>query len=215
MKKIQLAIGLAAVIALPAMQADLAGTVLIQDAAGGNAGTGGPFMATIQTGGGGVVGSPFRTFCLELNEYLTLGGTYNYSIGPDVEGGGVGGPSPDPISAATAWLYVQYRGLSESAQQSEGASYQEAIWYLEEELDSVTGNALTLATTALTHNSGSAADYGVVALNLYGGSSANAEGLNQSMIGIVPEPTTVLAGALLLIPFGLSAARMMRRNSQV
>ena len=29
---------------------------------------------------------------------------------------------------------------------------------------------------------------------------------------LVPEPTTVIAGALLLLPFGVSAVRILRRN---
>lgn len=50
--------------------------------------------------------------------------------------------------------------------------------------------------------------YGVAALNLYTSSGARA----QDQLVIVPEPTTVIAGALLLLPFGASTLRLFCRN---
>ncbi len=34
----------------------------------------------------------------------------------------------------------------------------------------------------------------------------------RSITALVPEPTTMIAGALLLLPFGVSALRIMRQN---
>ncbi len=34
----------------------------------------------------------------------------------------------------------------------------------------------------------------------------------RSTVGVVPEPTTLVAGALLLLPLGMSAVRIMRRG---
>jgi hypothetical protein len=67
--------------------------------------------------------------------------------------------------------------------------------------------------------------YGVIALNLYNGAygqpiqvpggTSFAHGttvyLNQDMLA-VPEPTTMIAGALLLLPFGASTIRGLRRK---
>jgi hypothetical protein len=51
--------------------------------------------------------------------------------------------------------------------------------------------------------------YGVVALNIYEGNNNVAK---QDQLGLVPEPATVLAGLMLLLPFGVSAFRIIRRN---
>jgi hypothetical protein len=225
MKATRLAVGLAAVLLVPAaVHADYAGKVKINSKSGyeqstaTGIGTGGTFEATITADGGGVIGSPFLTFCLELDEVLSLGAEYNYSIESSAIGGGVLPTSPDPVSVQTAYLYKQFLGLTQAQQKTQGDAYQTAIWVLEQEItdvskasDSAAAQALINAVNALAL-SGTAADYGVVALNLYSGS----EPYVQSVLGVVvPEPTTVLAGALLLLPFGLSAVRVLRRKQQV
>jgi hypothetical protein len=55
-----------------------------------------------------IVENGFETFCLEKNEYITIGGKYYYTVSDSAIRGGVGGPSPDPISIGTAWLYSQF-----------------------------------------------------------------------------------------------------------
>ena len=47
--------------------------------------------------------------------------------------------------------------------------------------------------------------FGVEALNLQ-------DGTLQPQLIQVPEPTTIIAGALLLLPFGLSTLRTFRKN---
>jgi len=42
--------------------------------------------------------------------------------------------------------------------------------------------------------------------------SANIESITVSGVSAVPEPTTVIAGALLLLPFGASTLRVLRKN---
>ncbi|MGH7972844.1 MAG: hypothetical protein ACREIC_29365 [Limisphaerales bacterium] len=39
--------------------------------------------------------------------------------------------------------------------------------------------------------------------------------INSITVSAVPEPTTILAGALLLLPFGGSTIRILRRKAQV
>jgi hypothetical protein len=46
------------------------------------------------------------------------------------------------------------------------------------------------------------------------GRDSNAGWIDNVQISAVPEPTTMIAGALLLLPFGASAIRILRRNRQ-
>ncbi|MGH7972845.1 MAG: hypothetical protein ACREIC_29370, partial [Limisphaerales bacterium] len=39
--------------------------------------------------------------------------------------------------------------------------------------------------------------------------------IDNVVLTAVPEPATILAGALLLLPFGASTIRILRRNAQV
>ena len=45
-----------------------------------------------------------------------------------------------------------------------------------------------------------------------GAASANIESITVSGVSAVPEPTTVIAGALLLLPFGASTLRVLRKK---
>ncbi len=200
----------------------------------GGADGGGAFTATDNTPGG--LGT-FLTFCLELNEHITLPGTYNYtpSVGA-INGGNGYAPTPgatatfDPISIGTAYLYYQFEsGGFGAPTPTLGNAMQNAIWWLENEIPtlSVDGQALInfaqnqLGPVDLASNSDGA--YGVLVMNL---TSFDANGnlvLNQSLLaspetgqfGVVPEPSTVIAGALLLLPLGISALRIVRKNRTV
>jgi hypothetical protein len=44
------------------------------------------------------------------------------------------------------------------------------------------------------------------------GSVIDGHSANVSILAPVPEPTTMVAGALLLLPFGASTIRILRRN---
>jgi hypothetical protein len=169
--------------------------------------------------------------------------SYKINTGAVAGGGDAAPKSVDPntglpmdnISIGTAYLYSQFRNggivVSSDAQAGE---LQNAIWFLEDEGGSLSVGIDTLLTGAL--GAGGAGDvnwkkdsdgaYGVVALNLFdgppeGGSYNNEftapDGtkhfLNQDMLGIVPEPTTILAGVLLLLPFGASTLRILRRKT--
>ena len=56
--------------------------------------------------------------------------------------------------------------------------------------------------------------FGVVALNPYTGfdQNGNPTGLAQDQLAIVPEPTTIIAAALLVLPFGASTIRFRRKT---
>ncbi len=143
-----------------------------------NTTAGGPFYVMGDLG-------PFYTFCLESNEYLNIGGSYEVAISNSVVGGGSGGQIPPPndtnaLSYAAAYLYLKWLGLADKTQSGVNDAYQNAIWYAEGE----GGIKNTLYDEAFAAVA-SWTDYnGVVVLNL------SLSGVNkQSLLGLaVPEP---------------------------
>jgi hypothetical protein len=146
----------------------------------------------------------------------------------------------DNISIGTAYLYSQFRngGLG-TLTSSQAGQLQNAIWYLENEIslaqlsimNSVNGTYYyNLAKSGTGRNdttvfNDSLGAYDVIALNLFNGAYATQVTkngttyyLNQDQLAIdagftpVPEPTTMIAGALLLLPFGASTLRILRKN---
>jgi hypothetical protein len=134
-------------------EASLADTIVLQDVtvgtfstnASGSAGMGGPFLAT--TTGTLLGDTSFVTFCLEYNEPVSFGRTYDFTLSGGATYGGVSGATNgvDPLSDATKWLYYQavtgqYASWYDEAPVSlwlgssrVGANFQYAIWYLEGE----------------------------------------------------------------------------------
>jgi hypothetical protein len=92
-------------------------------------------------GGGGVFGVYsvgkeflFPTFCVETTEFFNPGTVYTVKrLDTKIIKGGLSMSRDLPGQAA--WLYTQYRGLSEADQKTQGGAYQAAIWWY------VTGNA--------------------------------------------------------------------------
>lgn len=201
-----------------------AGTVSLTDGTGflnGTEASGGAFIVESLTGyngqfgGNGVTGDKFATFCLERDEFISLpGGPYTSSISTSAADGGIGGPSPDPISEATALLYSTFRtgGLINGQlidTSDEVSALQFAIWSLEEEGNP--GGLPAISALASSFQSwatglapiGSGNFYNVRVLNLSTGST-----LNQSMLTLVPLPTAAWMGlGLLGSAAGVSYAR--------
>jgi len=144
------------------------------------------------------------------------------------------GSRMDNISIGTAWLYSQFRKgtlagydyANDAGHYTSAGDLQNAIWYLEGE-GGVNNNYVTLAETTLGLNGSpqftpnsvfndSVGAYDVVALNLFGGPYAGYNGahagFNQDQLAIVPEPGTVISGMLMLLPFGASTLRILRRK---
>jgi len=223
-------IGAASVISSTSLLAD---TITLAVGPGG-ADQGGGFIAT--TSGGIFGNASFTSFCLERSEHISFGATYNYAVNTGAVNGGLdyshtlGASSTfDPLSLGTAYIYSQYtlgalNGFMGFSGDTLANAVQNAVWYLENELTSSDPSIPTLALTAnasallnyavtnggissssLTNNSNGA--YGVVALNL-----TDTAGRHQDMLAVVPEPSTVIAGALLLLPLGVSALRIVRKN---
>ena len=91
----------------------------------------------------------FQSFCLELNENLSIGGEYTFDINTAATNGGLGGGNPDPLDARTAALYEAFvngsladydfdnsgdGGLAGNLNRRRSAeALQAAIWELEQE----------------------------------------------------------------------------------
>lgn len=91
----------------------------------------------------------FISFCIEINEHVTVGSTYTYDINTAAVHGGAGGGSPDPLDIRTAALYhafvngtLAYYDYDNSGDGGltgqldrlyTAAALQAAIWEIEEE----------------------------------------------------------------------------------
>ena len=190
-----------------------------------------PALYASVTSGGSGSSYYFQTFCIEHGEYFSPGTTYSASISANAMNGNQG-PEGDPVSIGTAWLYSQFAagnlvGLTAgnaaspyvytlgAGRVASAGALQATIWWLENEptgvsdpgTDNVFRNAVLAQYGTLAAASADAGGaFGVRALNL------GAAGIVQDQLIIVPEPATVLAGALLLLPFAASTLRRVRRN---
>jgi hypothetical protein len=166
--------------------------------------------------------SYFQTFCTELLEEYTPGGLYPVSsIGNNALYNNTG--HPVPITLGVAYLYSQfaagtlvgydYNYTDGGGRSASAGDLQNAIWSLlgEQSITLLTGAALTDL-----QNSGIAqADWTKAANGAYGVADMTLDNPGQAqdqLVIVVPETSTVIAGALLLLPFGASTLRILRKN---
>jgi hypothetical protein len=196
----------------------------------------GPYaISSLTSSSGSNPGSSFETFCLGTQVDYTPNSTYDYLISDTVQpASGVG--LPGYVTWGTAWLYSQYRAgaLGDGAVNNpEDDALQEAIWVLQGQslsgitfspnqtdytafLNDVT-NAAALAHVSVTSDANG--DFGVYALDMFTLSGSTTNYVQPELCevpvgqgGTVPEPSTVLAGALLLLPCGVSVIRILRKS---
>lgn len=164
------------------------------------------------TGLGATAGDnqPFRTFCVELAEHVTVGQLYAADVSIEAINGGkntgpTGPTGHDALDPRSAYLYDRYLNLVNPAN-ADARDTQLAIWVIEEEL--APGNpAVTAEAAALVAASagqwGSIREYRVA--NLY---DMTTDALKQDLlVKVVPLPASVLLGVFAV---GL-ASRKLRK----
>lgn len=203
------------------------GTLLATD----NLGSLGYFNAqSVSTTIGPNLGS-FKTFCLNRNVGAPITGqVYGYTLSDNAFPGYA---NPNPVAIGTAWLYSQFvfNTLSTHVAAFNGTynanySVQDAIWWFQGDstfnYSAANNDYVKQAEIAVFGFSGGIYDtlikttpansaYGVVAVDLNAANQPAA----QPLLAVVPEPSTIVAGALLVLPFGISGLRILRRNQQV
>lgn len=84
----------------------------------------------------------FITYCLEIDEYLNFGGTFEVGgITTIADRGGINTNTGDALSPFTAYLYTQT--VNDVFSDSQLDDVQFAIWHEEEELQSLSGDYLS------------------------------------------------------------------------
>lgn len=215
-----------------------------RDTTGSNAysaGGGGEFKVVAFTGlnpapmGPGMsLGGVFQTFCLERNEYISMGKTYNWELNTVAVKGGISGQEPagsttDPLDARTAYLFTQFWNgtlssydvnLGVTKRAADAGELQEAIWYIEGEISSVTGQAATWvgeANDAVNGVGGAAPTWSgigdVRVLNVYTRLGDGSNGIHRQdhLVLMAPLPPAALSGLALLGVLGLIQVRRRRR----
>jgi hypothetical protein len=191
---------------------------------GGSSG-GGPFeveaigFAPAGLGLHGAAAGRFITFCVETNEYIQDGKTYDVVTNTSAISGGSGGPSPDPLDSRTAFLYTMFmNGTLDTLESSftylnaaSGEALQDAIWSLEDEISSPSSGSLAGKLIALAQSnvdSGSWTGIGNVRiLNL----TRNGEKAQDQLV-MLPTPIPLPSAAgLAAVGLGLVSVRRRRR----
>lgn len=170
----------------------------------------------------------FQTFCTENAEEFTPSDSYPVtSIGNNALYNDTS--HPVPITLGVAYLYSRFAsGTLQNYDYTYGGSrstsagnLQNAIWSLlgEQSMSLLTGVAYNdlLAVTGSGPGDvfASQADWTAAANGAFGVGDMTLDNPGQAqdqLVMVVPETSTVIAGVLLLLPFGASTFRILRKN---
>ncbi len=200
-----------------------------------SSGSGGEFTATTSGGSflsgynaSAILGGGFETFCIDTADAFHSSTVYDVTLGSTTTA-----TSGNQISLGTAYLYSQFAaatlgGYNYGAGRVTSAGLlQNTLWALEGEISStgvfVNSNPFyNLLLTTFGTITAAKADanglYGVQVMQLTDANSRVGQSMlvetppNPRDVGSVPEPSTFVAGAMLLLPFGISVARILRKD---
>lgn len=195
---------------------------------------GGPFEVEPTGFGGGIQGlgqngagaDRFLTFCVERNEHIAAGHTYDAEINTVADHGGISGGRPDPLDARTAFLYTMFTNgrLDEELAGSgvvstfeygtaqSGQAIQDAIWFIEGELFSVGSAAQELVALAsdAVDRGGSWYGKGIGNVRILNLTVPGSGGAGQDQLVMIPLPIPAVLGLVGLLGIGLVSRRRFR-----
>ena len=171
-------------------------------------------------------GSVVKTFCLETNEFISNSlptplyrGVVNTGA---VQGGAAGGFPFDALSSKTAWLYENYLngGLTGiggyNGNDASTIALQEAVWYLEQEITSISTMAQALVLAAGTNAPSDDTAIGDVrVLNLYADFGFTL--YKQDVLIMIDSgiPQIPAPGAIFLGSIGVSLVGWLRKRRSI
>jgi len=168
----------------------------------------------------------FETFCVENNVDFKPGTSYSATLNQSITPGATG--AINTLTQGVAWLYKEfatgalqdYNYTVGTSREASATALQDAIWYLQGETKSEgTGDEFVqLADTALHGASNAeeattaagASNFGVDVLDLTTLNGQPCYAQDQLVYCPVPEPSTIAAGAMLLLPLGWTTHRALR-----
>jgi len=156
---------------------------------------------------------PFQTFCIEKQEYIGVGQTYDVMVNPEAIGGGINtGPNGplggDPLASTTAFLYSRFRAGTlggydynpGSGRSASAGALQKVIWFIEDEgLQTWTDGDDSLEDKFYTaaQNSRWTGIGNVRVLNLFTqGHLGDKDYFKQDQLVLVPAPGAILLGSI-------------------
>ena len=178
----------------------------------------------------------FQTFCIEKNEYVYKNELTHVELSGEARMGGKGGGNPDPLDMRTSYLYSNFwhGSLSDydyfdnlvddgKGRKDSAAALQQAIWFLENEIVSVSGQAadwVQEAEAAVLGGTWTAALHAKVQVinnwDAYDAQTNTFKGVRQDqLIVVAPLPAAGLLGFALLGGLGVLSGARRRRTRQV